>query len=195
VQDDDGFILYESRAISRYIAAKAGSSLLPTGDAKKVGLFEQAVSIETSNFDPHASGITVQRVFTPMMGGKPDEERVKGYSTTLEKNLATYNQILSKQKYLAGNELTLADLFHLSYGVFLAPQQFTWLEDEAKYPHLARYVPFVSSSIIVILTSGRSAGGRRSPRARRGPRSRTASPGKRVPAAIECERQGSTVGI
>lgn len=37
----------------------------------------------------------------------------------LEGKLDVYDKILSKQKYLAGNEVTLADLFHLPYGVLL----------------------------------------------------------------------------
>jgi glutathione S-transferase len=113
LQDDDGFIVYESRAIARYIAAKAGSPLLPTGDAHKAALFEQAASIEASNFDPFAYGITVQRVFAPFFGRTPDEARVAELAATLEGKMAGYEAILSKHRYLAGDELTLADLFHL----------------------------------------------------------------------------------
>ena len=64
---DDGFIIYESRAISRYIATKyadQGTPLIPT-DPKARALFEQAASIETSNFDPYASGIFFQKLLKP----------------------------------------------------------------------------------------------------------------------------------
>jgi glutathione S-transferase len=37
----------------------------------------------------------------------------------LGKKLDVYEQILSKQKYLAGDEVTLADLFHLPYAELL----------------------------------------------------------------------------
>jgi glutathione S-transferase len=138
--------------MARYIAAKAKSPLLPTGDAHKAALFEQAASIESSNFDPFASGITAQRVFVPRRGGTTDEARVAELAKTLEGKLAGYEAILSKQKYLAGDELTLADLFHLPYGTFLAPQKFTFLEDEAKFPHVARCAPllllFVAHTLI-----------------------------------------------
>jgi glutathione S-transferase len=137
-KDDDGFIVFESRAIARYIAAKAGSSLLPTGDAKKVALFEQAASIETSNFDAFAYPIAVQRIMVPIRGDKTDESRVQELARTLEGKLAGYEKILSKQKHLAGDDLTLADLFHLPYGSLLAPQGFTFLEDSAKFPNVAR---------------------------------------------------------
>lgn len=38
------------------------------------------------------------------------------YSEQLDKTLAVYDGILSKQKYLGGDEVSLADLFHLPYG-------------------------------------------------------------------------------
>jgi glutathione S-transferase len=138
-QEDDGFVLFESRAIARYIAAKANSPLLPTGDAHEAALFDQAESIEISNFYPFASGIVYQRVFAPMLGKQTDEARVAELANTLEAKLSGYEAILSKQKYLAGDEITLADLSHLPHGVYLAPLKFDFLEDEAKFPHVARY--------------------------------------------------------
>jgi glutathione S-transferase len=136
-QDDDGFIVYESRAITRYIAAKANSPLLPS-DPKKRALFETAASIEAFNFDPYASGIAYQRVFAPMFGGKTDEARVTEMTGALEGKIAAYEKILSKHKYLAGDEITLADLAHIPYGNMLAPQNIKVLVDEAKYPHVAK---------------------------------------------------------
>lgn len=63
--DEDGFQLFESRAISRYLAEKYGNGkLLPT-DLKGKALFEQAASIEQAQFDPYASGLSVEKVFKP----------------------------------------------------------------------------------------------------------------------------------
>lgn len=67
IQDDEGYILYESRAIGRYIAEKyanQGTPLIPK-DLKAKGLFEQAASVEQANFDPFASKIVMEKVFKP----------------------------------------------------------------------------------------------------------------------------------
>ncbi|KAG5634673.1 hypothetical protein H0H81_001136 [Sphagnurus paluster] len=116
--DDDGFILYESRAICRYIATKyadQGTKLIPT-DLKGNALFEQAASIESSNFDPSASAAVFENLFKAYWGGKADPVIFEQYIKKLDGKLDAYDVILSKQKYLAGDNVTLADLFHLPYG-------------------------------------------------------------------------------
>ncbi|KAM6494380.1 putative glutathione S-transferase [Amanita muscaria] len=118
--DDDGFILYESRAISRYIATKyanQGTKLIPT-NLKENAVFEQAASTETANFDAFASPLVGERR-KKSKGLQSNEELAKNCQTSLAAKLDVYEKILSKQKYLAGNELTLADLFHIPKGVKL----------------------------------------------------------------------------
>ena len=63
-KDDNGLILYESRAISRYLDAKephSGTALIPQGLIKQAA-FEQAASIEQSNFDAFAAPLVYERV-------------------------------------------------------------------------------------------------------------------------------------
>jgi glutathione S-transferase len=117
--EDDGFIIYESRAICKYLEQKykgKGTTLIPE-DAQGYGIFEQGCSIELSYFDPNANPIVGEKVFKPMFyNAPPDEEKVKQLSEKLASHLDTYEKILSKQDYIGGNTFTLADIFHLPYG-------------------------------------------------------------------------------
>lgn len=142
--DDNGLILYESRAICRYIAAKyasQGTSLLPT-DPTAFAFFEQAASIETSNYEPFVSGLAWELKFTMWFGGKTDEARAKSLQGQLSAKLDVYDAILGKQKYLAGNDITLADLFHLPYGAVLLD---IGLDEFSSRPNVARWWKDISS--------------------------------------------------
>jgi glutathione S-transferase len=143
--DDEGFILYESRAIARYLIKKypdQGTPLIPS-DLKAEALFEQAASIEAFNFTPFVRPIIVEKVFKPRDGLKPDEERVSEQLANLQPKLDAYDLILSKQKYLAGDSVTLADLAHLPYGTFIYEAGF--VEAFESRPNLARWWKDISN--------------------------------------------------
>ncbi|CAD6442584.1 4272a187-0a92-4069-8424-f867903985cf [Sclerotinia trifoliorum] len=140
--DDDGFLIYESRAICKYLARKyadKGTELIPAdGDLKAYGLLEQACSLEQSYFDVGSFGLWFEHFIKQAKGlGAPNPEAVQQHLQALENTIAVYDQILSKQKYLAGDKLTLADLYHLPHGT----QALTWgLQDIlGKYPHVNRW--------------------------------------------------------
>ena len=66
-QDNDGFILYESRAICYYIAAKypnQGTPLLPI-ELKANALFHQAASVEICHFSDNILKALEEMVFKP----------------------------------------------------------------------------------------------------------------------------------
>lgn len=63
-EDEDGFKLFESRAISRYLTEKYGNGRLLPKDLKGRALFEP-MAIEQAQFDPSASGLAVERFFKP----------------------------------------------------------------------------------------------------------------------------------
>ena len=114
IQQDDGFELFESRAIGRYIATLgSGTQLIPT-EPKAHAKYEQAASIEYSQFDPIVSGIAREKVFKPRFGQTPDEKRVEELVAQLEGKLDGYEAILGKQKYLAGDVRT-------SFGTYPPP--------------------------------------------------------------------------
>ena len=51
-----------------------------------------------------------------MRGNTTNEIQLAKHAEELDATLKVYDTILAKQAYLAGDELTLADLFHLPYG-------------------------------------------------------------------------------
>ncbi|KAJ7120997.1 thioredoxin-like protein [Mycena epipterygia] len=145
--DDDGFVLYESRAIARYLVAAyptEGPALVPAASAgvKTHALFEQAMSVEAFNFDPSVGGILIEQLFKPFAGLTPDEGQVTILTGKLEIKLAAYERILSKTKYLAGDEVTLADLFHVPYLTLFSAAKidvFTNDEKAKKWPNVVRW--------------------------------------------------------
>jgi len=142
--DDDGFVIYESRAICRYLAtkyAREGKQLIPT-ELKANALFEQAMSIEQSNFDRHASEAVWEVLVKPNIGQTTDVAAFEKIIVSLSAKLDAYDVILGKQKYLAGDEVTLADLMHLTYGSLLGMTGSNIMESK---PNVARWFKDISS--------------------------------------------------
>ncbi|KAJ6573099.1 glutathione S-transferase [Mycena vulgaris] len=121
VIDDDSFIVYESRAICRYLAEKyadQGPNLFPKG-LKERAMVEQGAAVESANFMP-----AILKVFHE--GGKrrrglPFSQAVFDEALAeLSAVLDVYEVILGKHKFLGGDEYSLADLFHYGYAPRLA---------------------------------------------------------------------------
>ncbi|KAJ3514269.1 hypothetical protein NLJ89_g2468 [Agrocybe chaxingu] len=143
--DDDGFIIYESRAIGAYIATKypdQGTRDLIPKDPKTNALYLQAASVELAHFDEHASKIVWEKVIKPKLGLITDQAAVDDQVIRLAAKLDVYDKILSRQKYVAGNELTLADLYHLPYASLLGAAGIDLLE---KRPNVLRWYKEISA--------------------------------------------------
>jgi glutathione S-transferase len=143
IVQEDGFELFESRAIGRYLTTfGSGPQLIPT-EPKAYAKFEQAACIEYAQFDPIAAGITVEKIFKPRYGQATNEKHLEGLIAQFESKLNGYEAILGKQKYLAGDEVTLADLYHLPYGKWVFVD--LGLGDLDKRPNLKRWWNDISS--------------------------------------------------
>ncbi|KAJ7662045.1 glutathione S-transferase [Mycena polygramma] len=121
VLEDEGYFLFESRAIGRYIALKYADqgtpNLIPIGgDLRVTGNFEKAMAIEATQFTV-AEQLIFEAVIKAMVDPKatPDEAVIARLSTQFKEKMKAYEIILSKTKYLAGDDVTLADLYHLPY--------------------------------------------------------------------------------
>jgi len=142
--DDDGFILYECRAICRYIATKyesEGPKLIPT-DLQGAALFEQAASAEVSYFNPHVGAIIREKVVKPRIGLATDEKHFAEELGKLKDKLDVFDKILSKHKYLAGDEISLVDLLCIPGGSMFPLCGIHVLEEK---PNVARWWKDISS--------------------------------------------------
>ncbi len=108
--DDDGFELYESRAIARYVDAKAGGKLTPT-DPKQHAKMEQWISVETENFRPHAMKFIYQHIFKREQTPETMEHATKSLDLACE----VLDKDLAGKTFLVGDQFTLADIFFAPY--------------------------------------------------------------------------------
>jgi glutathione S-transferase len=108
-------------------------------DVQARARYEQALNIEAFSFEPNAGGLNAERFAQGYFGREPSEFLIDIYKKTLEKKLAGYDRILAKTRYLAGNEISLVDLFHIARGRQLPGAGVHFLEDAEKFPNVARY--------------------------------------------------------
>jgi GST-like protein len=105
----DGFTVFESNAIVKYLASVNNSSIYPQ-DAKKRAVIDawmDYVSIHVG----HAIGrVLFNRVFAPMINQKADQESIKVGLEFLDKYFPILEKQLSQNPYLAGKEFSLADI-------------------------------------------------------------------------------------
>lgn len=110
--DDNGLVLYESRAIARYLEEKypnQGTQLLPK-DLQKRALVDQAIWAEAYHYSRFAGTLVFEILNKRLLGAQSNTDEIEKAKKTLFATLDIYEKILSKQKYIAGDELTLADL-------------------------------------------------------------------------------------
>jgi glutathione S-transferase len=119
VLDDDGFILYESRAIIRYLDQRLSGPKLIPADLKEQALMEQWISVEHSNFTPQAMKIIFQQMFYPMMGKEPDMTVVEQARSETSRVLDVAERTLSRQEHFAPSGFSLADICWMPYVQYL----------------------------------------------------------------------------
>ncbi|KAL2945445.1 Glutathione S-transferase F13 [Bienertia sinuspersici] len=119
VLEDDDLILFESRAISTYIAEKYKSNgttdLLRHEDLKEAAMVKVWMEVEAHQYNPTIQPIIYQYFVEPMQGNSPNQAIIDENLDKLGKVLDIYEEKLKSTKYLAGDYYTLADLHHLSY--------------------------------------------------------------------------------
>ncbi|MEZ4431605.1 MAG: glutathione S-transferase family protein [bacterium] len=113
------FVLYETAAILEYIAEafEGGAALVPK-DVQERARMRQWMGVLSSYVYPAVvSRVVVQRVFVQANGGTVDEDDIALACKQGNERLAVLDAALGERQWLAGGELSLAD-------VLLAPVVF-----------------------------------------------------------------------
>ncbi|KAF7818223.1 glutathione S-transferase F13 [Senna tora] len=114
--EDDDLTLFESRAITAYIAEKykeTGPDLIRKNNAKESALVRVWAEVESESYDPAISPIIYEYLVAPFQGKEPDQSVIQPNIDKVKKVLDVYEQRLTTTQYLAGDSFTLADLNHI----------------------------------------------------------------------------------
>lgn len=150
--EHDGFALYETGAIARYVDEAFPGPALQPDDPKARARMAQVIGIVDSYGYPAIVGqLVVQRLVSPMLGGTTDEAAIKAALPTVLTSIVALESLLDDSPYLAGDALSLADL-HLApiFGYFtMTPEAAPIL---AATPGLSRWWEAVSARESVAAT-------------------------------------------
>ena len=105
-------MLYETLAICAYVEATFDGPALQPADAEAHARMLQWISVFNGYvYRSMVTNIVVQRLMVPRRGGKPDETRIKGAVADVSHQLGLFDGALADVDWLAGAEISLADLF------------------------------------------------------------------------------------
>ena len=107
VIEDDGFVLYESNAIVRYLAAKHGSPLFPPELHARADI-DRWMEWQSSGYTPSMTQVFWQLVRTPPE--KRDAAVIEASREKGEKHSAVLDAHLKGREFVAGNAFSAADI-------------------------------------------------------------------------------------
>ena len=108
VLEDDGFVLYESNAIVRYLAARDGAGALWPANLRERADVDRWMEWQSSNYTPAMTAIFWQLIRTPVEQRDPlvlESSRAK-----CERLGAVLDRHLEGREFLAGGRFSAADI-------------------------------------------------------------------------------------
>jgi glutathione S-transferase len=119
VLQDEGFVLYETQAINRYLERTLSGRALVPPDARGAALVDQWIGVVDSYFSPHAQPFIVETMFRRYLGGEQNARAIEAGRAGMQPVLDAADRRLAEQPYLAGSELSLADIHFMPYIEYL----------------------------------------------------------------------------
>ena len=109
--EHDGFVLYETQAILRYIDEGFMTSPLQPTDLHQFSRMNQIIGIvDAYGWPSIAAGILFHRMLAPRFGLPADEAAVENALPRARLCLSEIARLMGAQPYLAGERVSLADL-------------------------------------------------------------------------------------
>lgn len=110
--EHDGFSLFETSAIVRYIDDVFGGTPLQPSDPHQRARMNQVLAlVDSYGYGALVGTIFVQRAIVPKMGGNPDEEAIAKAVPIARKVIEELDHIVGNHIFLAGDIFCLADIY------------------------------------------------------------------------------------
>ncbi|MFH1408323.1 MAG: glutathione S-transferase family protein [Nanoarchaeota archaeon] len=132
VLEDGEFILFESNAICRYLAT--GSELYPE-DKKKRAMIDQWIDFCSIHVGTPLGKVAFNRAWAPMMKIQVDEHSLNDGLKWLDRFLPIIDGQLGIYPFVAGREMSVADMVLLSVIDYAGPAKV----DLSSYKHLVAW--------------------------------------------------------
>ena len=111
--DDDGFCLFESNSICRYLCDKQASALYPQ-EINKRATIDQWIDYASFHIGASFMPIVYNRVFAPIRGIPVNEKAIADGTELLKQNFPIIEKQLAGHKYIVSQEISLADIVLLA---------------------------------------------------------------------------------
>lgn len=110
--EHDGFVIYETSAITRYIDEVFEGVSLQPGTARHRARMNQAISVlDSYAYQAIVAKLVIQRLVVPMTGNTPDEKLIADALPRIRQCLAAFEALNGGAPFLTGDALSLSDLF------------------------------------------------------------------------------------
>jgi glutathione S-transferase len=111
VLEHDGFMLYETQAILRYLDRVLPTPALTPADPRRAARMDQVMNVNDWYLFQGAGNVIVfHRVIGPLMGLAPDEAAIEAAMPRARAVFQELARLLDAQPYFAGDAVSLADL-------------------------------------------------------------------------------------
>ena len=128
--NDDGFIMWESNAITRYLSEKFGRGTLYPEDRQARATADTWMDWKLTAVNPF-----MRSIFWGLVRTKPEDRDMDGIKAAIQEGVKYWSMLdnhLKDRDFIAGDQLTMGD-------IPVGPQAFRWfelVEDRPAMPHL-----------------------------------------------------------